>query len=322
MNSPLVSIVILNWNGKEHLQECLESVLRSTYAPLEIIFVDNGSTDGSVDYVRSGFPSVPVLENGKNLGYAEGNNKGIAVAKGKYVVTLNNDVNVEPDWLEKPVEYLENDDLLGVVGCRQMSYYNRSVGDGFFHSPSPELSFERVGHGVIYDLHSFLAVPGYVISVNGGSAIYRRELFIRLGGFDTNFFAYHDETDFCMRLFLDGWKCLYTPQAVVYHKDSASFKKAKGMKLYYSERNRLWSMFKYYPLSIILKHIIPIVIYELRIIKYHFLRGSTPLMYLKAKWDGMMGLSKYTSIRKKYTGKFLARRKEFSEFQKQQKIPL
>ncbi len=322
MNSPLVSVVILNWNGKEYLRECLDSVLRSTYAPLEIIFVDNGSTDGSVDYVKSVYPSVLILENGKNLGYAEGNNKGIELSKGKYVVTLNNDVIVEPDWLEKPVEYFENDDLLAVVGCRQMSYYDHSIGDGFFHYPSPELTFERIGHGDSYDIHSSLAVPGYVISVNGGSAIYRRDLFIKLGGFDRNFFAYHDETDLCMRLFLGGWKCLYAPQAVVYHKDGASFKKRKGMWLYYSERNKMWSLFKYYPLSVFLEHIVPIVKHELRIIKYHFLRGSTPLLYLKAKWDGLIGLAKYTSLRKKYTRKFLDRRKEFFEFQNRQKIPL
>jgi GT2 family glycosyltransferase len=124
-NHPLVTIVILNWNGKEHLQECIDSVIKSLYSALEIILADNGSTDGSIEFVKSHFPSVIILENKENLGYAEGNNRGIGIAHGKYVVTLNNDVVVEPDWLDKPVEYLENDPQIGSISCRQMSYYNQ-----------------------------------------------------------------------------------------------------------------------------------------------------------------------------------------------------
>jgi GT2 family glycosyltransferase len=123
-------------------------------------------------------------------------------------------------------------------------------------------------------------------------------------------------------LFLNGWKCLYAPQAVVYHKDSASFKKTKGMQFYFSERNRMWSMYKYYPVSMLLEHMTPIIKTELRTIIYHFFKGSAPLMYLRAKWDGLIGLKKYAALRKNYTSRFLERRKEFAEFQKKQKIPL
>ena len=106
MNSPLVSIIILNWNGKEHLQECIGSALKSFYSPLEIILADNGSSDGSIEFVKSVFPSVVILDIKENLGYAEGNNRGIGIAQGKYVVTLNNDTTVEQDWLDRPIEYL------------------------------------------------------------------------------------------------------------------------------------------------------------------------------------------------------------------------
>ena len=150
MNNPLVTIVILNWNGRELLQECLNSVLKTEYKPTEIIVVDNGSTDDSVEFVRNDYKTVIILENGKNLGYGEGNNRGIAIANGKYVVTLNNDIIVEEDWLNKPITYLENDEKIGVIGCRQMNYFNRSVVDGYFHYPAPELTLARLGHGEIY----------------------------------------------------------------------------------------------------------------------------------------------------------------------------
>jgi len=108
---------------------------------LEILLTDNGSTDGSVEFVKSHFPSVIILENKENLGYAEGNNRGIGIAQGKYVVTLNNDTVVEKDWLDQPIEYLERDMHLGIVGCRQMNYFNRTLVDGLFLYPAPGINF-------------------------------------------------------------------------------------------------------------------------------------------------------------------------------------
>lgn len=313
--------LILNWNGKELLEECIDSVLQSTYAPLEIILIDNGSVDGSLELVKTKYPAVIILENGKNIGFAQGNNKGVEISNGKYFVTLNNDVVVEPAWLERPLEYLESDDCIGIVGCRQMNYFNRSLVDSYFHYPSPGLIFERLGNGKPYDAKSFFAIPGYVISVNGGSAIVRKDLFLRLGGFDNNFFAYHDETDFCMRIFLNGFKCVYSPQSVVYHKDGASFKKATSTRLFCIDRNTIWFIFKYYPLSIILKSIVPILKNELSSLKHNFFLGSNPGLYLKAKWQGLFGMPKYLQCRKEYTNKFIKRRKEFVLYQQRLKIP-
>lgn len=316
MKSPLVTIVILNWNGKEHLVDCLDSVRHTSYEPIEILFVDNGSSDGSVELVRRTYRDVGLVENGLNLGYADGNNRGILHAKGKYVVTLNNDMVVEPTWLDKPIELLEKDRLLGLVSCRQMNYYDRSLIDSLFHCPAPDLTFWRVGHGDGFKRDSWHNETGYVIAPNGGSAIYRKDMFDQLGGFDKTFFAYHDETDLSMRAFLAGWKCLYVPGSVVYHKDSASFKKNRGSAIYFHARNKLWFMTKYFPTSLILSHAGGIVHEELRIIKRAFFVDKTPVSYVKARVDGIAGIARYGGLRKKYIPEF---RRKFLEYRRYEK---
>jgi GT2 family glycosyltransferase len=322
MTKPLVSIVILNWNGKEHLAGCLDSVVQTTYTPLEIILVDNGSTDGSVEFVRLQYPSAHIVENGRNLGYAEGNNKGIEQARGKYIVTLNNDIVVEPTWLDKPIQYLESDRRLGIVSCRQMNYYNHFLIDCLFHYPAPDLSFARVGHGETFDSASWHNNPGYVIAPNGGSAIYRKEMFDQLGGFDISFFAYHDETDLGMRAFLNGWKCLYVPDAIVFHKDAASFKKTGGKGHYFYARNKLWFMFKYFPYSVIIRHFKGIILEELRMFKRLVFKEKEPVLYFKARLDGIIGAFKFSIIRKKYINIFFQHSNDFFKLEKEKIIPL
>jgi hypothetical protein len=322
MINPLISIVILNWNGKELLAECLDSVLQTYYTPLEIIVVDNGSTDGSVQFLRSKYPSVQILENRHNLGYAEGNNKGIEQAKGKYVVTLNNDVIVDAAWLDKSVHYLENDEHLGIISCRQMNYYNHSLIDGLFHYPAPDLSFARIGYGETFVSGSWHSTPGYVIAPNGGSAIYRKEIFEQLGGFDISFFAYHDETDLSMWAFLNGWKCLFVPEAIVYHKDGVSFKKTGGKGYYFHTRNKFWFMVKYFPILYIIRHLPGFFLEELRIVKRFAMIEKAPFLYFQARLDGFIGVLKYFNIRKKYIQEFSRRLKEFSKFEKDKIIAL
>jgi GT2 family glycosyltransferase len=323
MPHPLVSVIVLNWNGKVHLLECCGSVLKTAYAPLEIIVADNGSTDGSLEAVRSHYPSVVVLKNGSNLGYAEGNNRAVAIAKGDYVVTLNNDVVVETDWLDKPIEYLEKkvEGLFAVCG-RQMNYYNRLIIDSLFHYPGPEMVFLRAGHGTTLEQNSGIAVPGRVIAVNGGSAIYRKKMFKELGGFDREYRFYGEEADLCMRAFLRGWQCLFVPQSVVYHKEGESFKKSKGKNLYYHERNRMWFLFKFFPCTFLARNIVPLALEEMRTIKRDVFRERATLRYVKARVLGFAGIFKYIHERGKNVRMFRGREKEFVEFQKKKILPL
>jgi GT2 family glycosyltransferase len=322
MSRPLVSVVVLNWNGKELCVECLDSVLKTAYSPLEIIVADNGSTDGSVECVRSAFPSVTVLENGENLGYAEGNNRGIAAAKGKYVVTLNNDVVVEPGWLDGLVGFLEKDGSLFAACGRQMNYHDRATIDSLFHYPGPALFFLRAGRGGTMEQNADIARTGRVIAVNGGSAIYRKEMFMELGGFDGAYVFYNEEADLCMRAFLKGWRCLFTPESAVYHREGGSFKGSNAGRLYYHERNRMWFMFKFYPFSFMVRNLLPLALEEMRVIKRDVFVQRAPFRYIWARIHGFAGLFRYVGERRNNVKLFRGIERDFVRFREEKIIPL
>lgn len=318
----LVSIVIVNWNGAEVLPECLRSLLKLNYKPIEIVLVDNGSADASVDIVREicgGGAKIVRLE--KNVGFAAGVNIGVENASGEFIATLNNDMIVEPSWLDQPMELLK-DNSVGIVSCRQMNYYDRSKVDGLYHYITKDLVFMPFANGHIYNEDGLFSKPGYVIGANGGSAVIRAKVFRDLGGYDAHFFGYMDETDFCLRAFLRGWRCAYAPDAVVYHKDGFSFKKMGRYMSYLFERNRMWFMYKNIPARDIIKRLHRIVLTELRAVKYSAVNLKAPVLYLKAKFDGFRGLRRYRKIRKENVALFRSKRKEFYNLEKKTKLDI
>ena len=245
MEKPLVSIVILNWNGDGLIQECLESLALLEYAPIETIVIDNGSVDSSLPYLLSQ-KSIVLIENKKNTGFAKGNNIGFSRARGKYIAVLNNDTTVDLKWLNNPIQFLEQDDRIGIISCRQMNFYNHDLIDVLYHTISKDLSFYPFGRGVRIDDLPEALKPGFVLSASGGSAIYRKIMIDEIGGFDERLFAYGEDADLSMRAYINGWKCLYVPSAVVYHKGSASFSKSPETISFYGRRNKMLLRYKYF----------------------------------------------------------------------------
>lgn len=318
---PLVSVIIVNWNGAEVLPECLESLLRLNHKEIEIIIVDNASTDNSIDIVEKTCGGrAKIVRLDKNAGFAAGMNAGFENAAGEFFATLNNDMTVEPSWLNQPIEFLR-DESVGIVSCRQMNYYDRAKIDGLYHRVTKDLTLMPVGSGREFSGELFTA-PGYVISANGGSAIIRAETARALGGYDAGFFGYMEETDFCMRAFLRGWRCAYAPNAVVYHMDGFSFKKNRGNQYYYRERNRVWFLYKNIPAWDILTRLPYILIMELRVIRVFLIKAKKPGLYLKARIDALRGLCRYRLVRKENTTLFRKKRAEFYRFEKLRKIDL
>lgn len=320
MDTPLVSVVVLNWNGADLLDDCLKSVLATSYPNFETIVVDNGSTDQSVQTIGK-YGKVRLVETGRNLGYTGGNAAGIAVSRGKYIVTLNNDMEVDSRWLTEVVSYLERDESIGIAGCRQMNFYKRDVIDSLYLVPTEFLLLGRMGHAKAFDVGDPLhAAPGLVIGANGGSAVYRRKCLEELGGFENSFFAYHEECDLAMRAFSVGWKCLYVPTAVVYHKGSVSFGKVKKEFYYYHERNRIWFLFRNFPVSLVAKNLPVILGRELRtainIIRHGF--GAT---YLRARIDGVRGCAPFASVRKRQVQRMAGLRSAYGSLLRLQKLP-
>jgi GT2 family glycosyltransferase len=322
MPGSLISVVILNWNGLDCILECIESVEKSVYKNIEIIVVDNASTDGSLQLIKNRFPLVQLLELDENIGYAAGNNRGFQKARGKFIATLNNDVVVVPTWLNQPAAFLENDETIGIIACRQMNLKNPEIIDCLYTYPFRSLLFQSMGNGKHFTQSTLFSRPGYVIGAGGASAIYRKKLLDALGGFDERYFAYHEESDLCMRAFLSGWKCVYAPSAVVYHRGSFTFNRLKKKFVFYHERNRVWFIYKFYPIEFILKNCIFVSFMILRLIRVYLIKRKAGLGFLSAWFQGLNGMNRFHAERKINIGKFREKQKLFNYFLKQKKIDL
>jgi GT2 family glycosyltransferase len=252
MSSPLVSVIVVNWNGKEYLRDCFQSLCAQTFSDFEVILVDNGSTDGSVEYVQGNLPGwAKVLTNIRNEGFSGGNNRGIREASGKYIVLLNNDAQADPRWLEELVKVAQKNPQAGMLASRIYLRGGSKVIDNVGHLIYRDgLNRGRgrleVDHGQYENLEE-------VLFPSGCAALYRREMLEDVGLFDEDFFAYGDDTDLGLKGRLAGWKCLYVPKAIVHHRYSQSSSPYSPMKAFYVERNRVWIAVKYFPLSLLLE---------------------------------------------------------------------
>ncbi len=214
--TPLVSVIILNWNGKKFLNACLSSLSRMRNPRIEIIVVDNNSSDDSVSYMRKAFPEVIVIASKKNNGFAGGNNIGVEAATGKYFLFLNNDTKVMTNFLVPLVLACERDSSIGCIQpeMRVMAH--------------PDLLDEA---GAYLTMSGFLYHYGYrkehrlpmyrsarvMFSAKGACMLIPKVAFDRVGGFDNDFFIFFEETDVCHRLWLAGYKVVYQPDSYIYH---------------------------------------------------------------------------------------------------------
>ncbi len=259
--TPIVSVIIPNWNGRRFLAECIDSLKRQTCSDFETILVDNGSSDGSADFVQERYGEfVRVLMNRENLGYTGGNNAGIRAARGEYIALLNNDTVVEPDWIEALIKATRCDGGVGMWASKVKSYDDRNrieaVGELIYRDGLNRARGQyEADRGQYESVEEILFPPGC-----GG--MYRRSLFGEMGGFDEDFFAYGDDAEIGLRIRLSGWKGLYVPGAVLYHKGSGSTGQYSPFKAFYVERNRFWITIKYFPMPLTLSepffHLLPV----------------------------------------------------------------
>lgn len=245
---PLISAVILNWNGKEYLDRCLQSVKEQTYPHMETILVDNASTDGSAESVKNLFPDLRLLINHKNLGYGAGNNRGIREAMGRYIFILNSDTEVEERCVEALWQCIETDQRMGTTTPKILLYERRDIIDAAGLTIYPDgLS---IGRGRLEPQERY-SDKEEVFFGSGCASLYRREMFEEIGLFDADFFAYAEDTDLGWRARLAGWKAYYVPEAVVYHHHSKKFGTYSPAKAFFVERNRIWVAWKNFPLLIL-----------------------------------------------------------------------
>jgi GT2 family glycosyltransferase/glycosyltransferase involved in cell wall biosynthesis len=222
---PEVSVIILNYNGREHLEACLSSLLALDFPQekLEIILVDNGSTDGSVGWVRQHFPQVCVIGSETNLGFSKGANLGATRAQGAYLAFLNNDMRVEKNWLSALLEALAEGEDIACVGSTVMNWEGTAIEFAGRHDDLFNLSY--IPSAEPPTPPPALRLDEYTPFASAGAMLIRKEVFQRLGGFDSDYFMYHEDVDLGWRLWLQGYTCVLSSRSVVYHKGGASSRK-------------------------------------------------------------------------------------------------
>lgn len=265
----LVSVVIVVYNARRHLSRCVGAVLAQSYPRVEILVVDNASSDGSADEVAARFPQpqVRLVRAGRNLGYAGGNNLGFAHARGDYVAVLNPDTEVESTWLAALVEALEADPAAGLATSKILLFDRRdrinTCGNDVHYTG---LAFCR---GLGCPATAFTAATT-VPAVSGAAFLIRRDLLLWLGGFDERFFLYLEDTDLSWRAALAGFACLFVPDSVVYHHYAV---RIDPPKTFYLERNRYLLLLQNCRWATLLLLLPALLLTEVLIWGYVLLRG-------------------------------------------------
>lgn len=278
----LVSVIVLNYNGRRWLGGCLDALAAQRGAPpFEVVVVDNGSTDGSAETLRAyalehaqgaagPFEAVRLIETGGNYGFAAGNNVGARAARGELLAFLNNDTEPEPDWLASLHQSLVTRPAYALATSRLVFLDDPSVvdsaGDGYLRAGG---AFK---HGYGGPAQQAL-VSREVFGACGGAFMVRRDIYEALGGFDERFFMVYEDVDLSYRARLIGQRCWYAAEAVVRHAGSATLGVASPAAVFHGQRNLEWTWIKNSPLPLLLRTAIPHAIYSTAGLLHYARRG-------------------------------------------------
>jgi GT2 family glycosyltransferase len=292
-NKPLVSIIILNYNAGQLLIDCVDSILKTDYPNLEVILVDNASKDQSHLKCKEKFPKIILIENTENLGYCEGNNVGIRAAKGEFVVILNPDTIVDPNWLKELIA----------------AFYE--YGDGIYQ---PKF-LTTTDHSILMSTGNMIQLFGFgysrgkgekdnrqfenheIIGYASGTCLFTSiNIMKKLGMFDSFLFAYHDDLDLCWRAALQGIRSHYVPKSIVYHPSEGFSFKWSPFKYYLLERNRQYCLLTHYSKSTFYKMLPSLILVDIAVFFFYLSRGM-----LKQKIQASLNILKnWNRINKKY----------------------
>jgi hypothetical protein len=246
-----VSAVIVNFNGRGFVEEAVESLLDQDLPGIEVIVVDNGSSDGSDAALERRFAGrVRLLRTGRNLGFGGGNNVGIRVARGRHLVLLNSDAVAAPGFVRRLVSAAEADPRIGMVAAKVLDYSRRDVLDTVGHLLYPD-GLNR-GRGRLETDRGQYDECREALFPSGAAGLYRSEMLEAVGLFDESFFLYGEDCDLGLRGRLAGWRCAFAPRAVAYHRYSMSAGAYSSLKAFFVERNRVFVLLKLFPAAFVL----------------------------------------------------------------------
>jgi len=291
----LVSIIVPNWNGAHHLPTCLDSLRAQTFRDFEIIVADNASADTSRALLAAGYPEVKVIALERNLGFAGACNAGLRAARGEIKVLLNNDTESDPNWLVEVVAAFERHPEAGLVASKMLLFDRRDT----FHTAGDLYRQDGVpANRGVWQKDEGQYTEGYVFSACGGSAAYRSVMLDQIGLLDEDFFFSGEDVDLAWRAQLAGWKAVYAPQAVVYHKLSATG--GGPTASFYDGRNFIYLLVKDMPGAVWRKHWRAIVGAQFRLAldALKAWRGEAARARLRGQLAGLLAIPRLLKKRK------------------------
>ena len=267
------SVIIPNWNGEKLLRVCLPSLKKQTFKQFEVVIVDNGSTDGSVDYIKNSFPEVKLVVLKSNSGFSHAVNLGIKICVGEYIILINNDTEVEKDCLKFLVKAADRRKDVGMIAAKMLKFNNPKIID------SAGDWIDRVGHagnigqgkkdGIEFNR------AGFCFLVTGGGCLIKRQVFESIGFFDENYFAYMEDVDFCLRAQMRGFRGWYEPGAVIRHVHKATSSRDIPFTEYLQFRNMTQTIIRDFPSKLLFRNfnLLLIILVNLNTVLYFFKNG-------------------------------------------------
>ena len=288
MKSGRFSIVIPNWNGRRFLKACLDSLLLQSYDDIEIIVVDNASTDGSQDFVAERYAEVTLLPLEQNRGFTGACNAGMEAATGEFIALLNNDTEVEGNWVQAIESAFRRHPDVGMIASKMLLFDRRDT----FHTAGDFFSIDgrAMNRGAWQVDRGQYDREEYVFGACGGSAAYRKSMLDQIGSLDDDYFFLLEDVDLAWRAQLAGYRALYVPSAVVYHHLSAT---GGGVTAsFHDGRNGIWLLVKNVPGGLLRKHGAAIVRRQLQLALEALLawRGAEARARLRGMLAGAVGI--------------------------------
>jgi GT2 family glycosyltransferase len=286
---PKVSVIIVNYNGNGFLRDCLKALDRQRFEDFEVVIVDNASSAGSAHESKAFIEETSMANRArlispeKNLGFAGGSIAGLKHAAGKYIALLNDDTEADERWLEELVKAMDASDGIGICASKMIVHGTDlidSAGDVF------STALKGFGEGerrqrLLYNERR------YVFGACGGAALYRKKMIDEIGFMDEDFFLIHEDIDLSFRAQLNGWKALYVPTAIVYHRVRSSIGHMSDMAVYYTLRNSEFVRMKNVPFSIFIRCCIDFIIWTLTEFLYFAIKHKKIRLYFRAKSDAI-----------------------------------
>jgi GT2 family glycosyltransferase len=294
---PLISIIILNYNGKHHLKSCFDSIFNQNFSDFEAIMVDNNSADDSVQFIEENYPKVLIVKNEKNLGFSAGNNVGIKNAKGEWIFFLNNDTILMPDCLATIAKSIAKRTQKQLAFAPFMLRFDNpkkvDSGGDCLYPWCYGYKYENM------DADNTLFAKDREISfVCGGAAVFSKKLLDKIKGFDDDFFLIYEDVDLSFRAKEAGAEIWMLPNAKVLHKGYATITAASALRMYYSERNRLWIKIKHFPVRLLLKYFPQSCLCFFASLFLWTCRGAF-FTWVKSYIDALLGIPKMLKKRRK-----------------------